>query len=172
MLPHDDRSGKRAVAFVYYVVPNDIQSWSSDFGGELALYETDENTNPTRIVKSIFPKNNQFIFFAVNERSYHRVNEMLTELTNRWTINGWFNFEERIKINEQICRYTGLYAKNRPQFKRVHSITLSHWIRRVYLKKRTCDDIVEGFKPFGEISLSNFFHRKVFQKVIVNAVFN
>lgn len=68
---HDDHMGDRMVAFVYYLTGP--KGWDSSKGGCLDLFSKDEIGHPDKVVKSIMPKNNQFVFFPVTNDSYHQV---------------------------------------------------------------------------------------------------
>nr|KAG5685331.1 hypothetical protein BaRGS_003222 [Batillaria attramentaria] len=69
LLCHDDELEERHIAFIYYLVP---QLWSSEDGGTLDLFDTDDHCQPTDIVKSIVPTQNQFVFFEVSPKSFHQ----------------------------------------------------------------------------------------------------
>lgn len=46
---------------------------------------------PGQTAESITPNKNQFIYFDVNERSFHRVSEVLSASKQRLAISGWFH---------------------------------------------------------------------------------
>lgn len=71
MLVHDDQREDRMVAFVFYLICTD--KWTEDKGGALQLFNKDSSGHPKDIVRSIFPCNNQFVFFPVTNDSYHQV---------------------------------------------------------------------------------------------------
>lgn len=71
LLVHDDQREDRMVAFVFYLTFP--EGWKEDMGGALQLFNKDSNGHPLEVVQSIFPSNNQFIFFPVTNDSYHQV---------------------------------------------------------------------------------------------------
>ena len=85
LLPHDDRLSTRKIAYIL-----NLSNFKEKDGGQLEFFSTDSNNNPIKVVKSITPKFNNFIIFKVSEKSFHQVNEVLTN-KQRITIGGWFN---------------------------------------------------------------------------------
>uniref|UniRef100_A0A1Y1MRR5 Prolyl 4-hydroxylase alpha subunit domain-containing protein n=2 Tax=Photinus pyralis TaxID=7054 RepID=A0A1Y1MRR5_PHOPY len=71
LLVHDDLQGSRAIAFVLYF--SGPASWKTESGGALQLFEMDFVGEPSDVVRSIYPRNNQFVFFPVSTNSYHQV---------------------------------------------------------------------------------------------------
>jgi len=87
LLCHDDELDTRRIAFVIYLVPD---SWGPRNGGALDLFEVDEHMESTTVVKSLMPRFGGMSMFAVTERSYHQVAEVLGR-QERLSINGWFH---------------------------------------------------------------------------------
>ena len=85
LLPHDDRLSTRKIAYIL-----NLSNFEEKDGGQLEFFSTDSNNNPIKVVKSITPKFNNFIIFKVSNKSFHQVNEVLTN-KQRITIGGWFN---------------------------------------------------------------------------------
>ncbi len=83
LLCHDDNLPGRKVAFIIYL--SDLEKGE---GGSLNLYESIDG-RPTKVVKSIRPKFNKFVFFQVLPNSFHEVDEVIGE-AYRATITGWF----------------------------------------------------------------------------------
>lgn len=82
LLPHDDHLEQRKVAFMLY-----LTSLEEKDGGALGLYDS-QNGVATKIVKRIQPKRNTFVFFTVSKKSFHEVEEVLTD-TKRVALSGW-----------------------------------------------------------------------------------
>lgn len=60
LLVHDDQREDRKIAFILYLTgPN---GWSKSKGGALQLFNKDENGHPCKVVREIFPSNNQLVF--------------------------------------------------------------------------------------------------------------
>mmetsp|Transcript_24294 Transcript_24294/g.43085 ORF Transcript_24294/g.43085 Transcript_24294/m.43085 type:complete len:583 (+) Transcript_24294:184-1932(+) len=87
LICHDDRMPRRRIAYILYLTPDD---WSEADGGLLDLFAVDDkNREPSRVEKSILPKNNSFAFFEVSPKSFHQVSEVLSKKA-RVSISGWF----------------------------------------------------------------------------------
>ena len=84
LLPHDDRLERRRIAYLYY-----LSTLAKKDGGALALYDS-KNKKPTEIVKKIVPQFNTFAFFEVSGRSFHEVEEIVSD-KQRIAISGWFH---------------------------------------------------------------------------------
>lgn len=85
LLPHDDQLEGRAIAYIYYLTDLKKQD-----GGALALFNS-TNKQPTSINKRIQPTQNTFLFFEVSQKSFHQVQEVLTN-TQRIALTGWFYY--------------------------------------------------------------------------------
>ena len=84
LLPHDDQLENRKVAFHLYL--SDLEDHD---GGKLILYKT-KGTIPREEEKAIIPKAGTFIIFTVSQKSFHEVEELITN-KQRITIGGWFH---------------------------------------------------------------------------------
>lgn len=84
LLPHDDRLEGRKIAFMLY-----LSTLNEKDGGKLIFYKT-KGSIPREEEKAIIPKRNTFVFFKVSEKSFHEVEEVITN-TQRITIGGWFH---------------------------------------------------------------------------------
>lgn len=89
LLTHDDLLENRAFAYVLYLVDKD---WSLEDGGCLALLDCDYNVNPRNIVERIVPKRNRLAVFQVSQKSFHYVEEVLSQSKNRYSLTGWFYY--------------------------------------------------------------------------------
>lgn len=83
LLCHDDRLENRKIAFVFYF--SDMQKKD---GGAFCLFNTDNKGKPKEIVKRYFPKWNGFLIFKVSGKSFHSVEEVLSN-KKRYAIGGW-----------------------------------------------------------------------------------
>lgn len=84
LLPHDDQVENRKIAFIL----NLSQNFEDNEGGALQLFDT-LNSKPNKIVKSIYPKFNQFTLFIVSDKSFHQIEEVMTNKI-RISVSGWY----------------------------------------------------------------------------------
>lgn len=84
LLPHDDRLEGRKIAYVV----NLSQGFTKKDGGALSFFATKGN-KPTKIVESFLPTYNTLFLFKVTPKSFHQVDEVLTN-KKRLTLAGWF----------------------------------------------------------------------------------
>jgi len=82
LLCHEDKLEGRKIAFMLY-----LTDLKKSEGGCLELYAAG---NPKKIVKTIPPKANSFVFFEISKKSFHQVSELLVD-KQRITIAGWFH---------------------------------------------------------------------------------
>ncbi|KAI3380377.1 hypothetical protein SNEBB_002161 [Seison nebaliae] len=93
LLCHNDNDNDtRAVAFILYVNNNEWNSMVD--GGNLNLFETNEQHLPMKLVKTIEPLNNRFIFFPTSLDSYHSVEEVYSNEKIRYALSGWFHYKK------------------------------------------------------------------------------
>ncbi len=83
LLPHDDHLEQREVAFMLY-----LTTLHKKDGGALGLYASQKGV-ATKIVKRILPEKNTFVFFTVSKKSFHEVEEVLSD-KKRVALSGWF----------------------------------------------------------------------------------
>ena len=84
LLPHDDRLEGRKIAYVV----NLSQGFTKKDGGALSFFDT-KSGKPTKVVHSFVPTDNTLFLFKVSEKSFHRVDEVLSD-KKRLTLAGWF----------------------------------------------------------------------------------
>lgn len=84
LLPHDDQLEGRKIAYIV-----NLSDFNETDGGALELFETKDN-HPTKVAKSYFPTFNSFVLFKVTPKSFHQVQEVLSD-KQRCTITGWFH---------------------------------------------------------------------------------
>lgn len=83
LLCHDDRVEDRKIAYILYL--------SEDFhdkdGGALAFL-ADNRGKPGKVIKRYLPKWNSLMIFEVSKKSWHQVEEVLSD-RKRYAIGGW-----------------------------------------------------------------------------------
>jgi Rps23 Pro-64 3,4-dihydroxylase Tpa1-like proline 4-hydroxylase len=84
LLPHDDRLEGRKIAYVVQL----SQDFAKKDGGALSLFDS-KNNRPKKIAHSFAPKFNSFVLFKVLPKSFHQVDEVLTD-KKRLSLTGWF----------------------------------------------------------------------------------
>lgn len=162
LLVHDDLLSNRKIAFVFYLSPWKPE-WSESMGGSLELFDTDHNNLPIfPVVKKIFPKNNQFIFFQVCDKSFHQVSEVTTLDYPRLTINGWF---QTPTPNPSTLKSD--IPKKLDQYQPPHheDIIICEWIKECYLNQRIKTQIQRHIEDLSEISLEEFLIPEFFEVV-------
>lgn len=169
LLVHDDLLSDRQIAFVYYLSPWQHE-WEESMGGALELFECDAQTaQPTYpIVKKIPPRNNQFVFFRVCQKSFHQVGEVTGMVYPRLTINGWFHGDTTVSaanaIRTDMDYLSGCAPYTSPSNEEVN---LSEWINGSYLGKSTKSYIQRHIEERSEASLEAFLIRD-FYDLLVN----
>ena len=86
LLCHDDKVDSRKIAFIL----NLSEHFTSKTGGNLQLYSSNSNKEPTTIKTSILPKFNQLNIFTVSDTSFHDISEIVEENKSRISISGWY----------------------------------------------------------------------------------
>lgn len=84
LLPHDDRLEGRKIAYVV----NISQNFTRKDGGALSFFAT-KNNRPKKIFQSFPPTFNTLFLFKVSPKSFHQVDEILSD-KKRLTLAGWF----------------------------------------------------------------------------------
>lgn len=172
LLTHDDLLSDRLIAFVYYTSPwEGKQSWTDDMGGALELFSTTTQDQPIFTdAHKINPANNQFVFFKVEKKSYHQVQEVLTKDYPRLTINGWFHgFSDNKDYNLDAIKVKN---PNLPMFKSPNSqsVKLKDFVRKVYLKNSVKLSIQKQVEESSEAALEGFFvadfHQKLSEELV------
>lgn len=82
LLCHDDMLDDRKIAFMFY-----FSDLSKKDGGSFDMISLKKNSD-FGILKSITPKENSFFMFEVSNKSFHQVQEVLTDI-KRYSISGW-----------------------------------------------------------------------------------
>lgn len=84
LLCHDDELDTRKIAFMLY-----LNTLTKKDGGSLNLLGT-KNKKPHRVVKKLWPKFNTLTFFTVSEKSFHEVEEVVSQ-AQRLNVGGWLH---------------------------------------------------------------------------------
>ncbi|XP_033636963.1 prolyl 3-hydroxylase OGFOD1-like [Asterias rubens] len=156
LLCHDDELGGRRIAFIFYLLP----SWTEQDGGSLDLFNVDEHGQPSQVVKSLFPKWNNFVFFEVNPVSFHQVAEVLCEDKCRLSVSGWFH-------GSQIDRPTP-YIEPKPELHphiTIEDDEIYHWVNPLYLDVLNQSEIQDRFTNDSEIELENFLSEAKYEMI-------
>ncbi|XP_059489454.1 prolyl 3-hydroxylase OGFOD1 isoform X2 [Neocloeon triangulifer] len=155
LLCHDDRCSTRKIAFIYYLNKN----WKEGDGGTLDLFDSDENSQPRDLVKSIQPNWNRFLFFEVSEKSHHQVSELVNQDKIRVAISGWYHVASAPECDKTIpiCPVeNGLTALQ-------SLVPLDKFINPVYLQEDYVASIQQHFEQTSEAQLHNFVIPECYQ---------
>lgn len=172
LLVHDDLLSDRQIAFVYYLTPW-FENWTEEMGGALELFECDPVTNQPKypIVRKFHPRNNQFVFFKVCQKSFHQVGEVTNLVYPRLTINGWFHGPLPKAENNGTTKagdsHTNTTLDSANGTNEDAQTTLNHaplnddlnlteWINATYLKRRVKSQIHQHIEEKSEASLESF----------------
>lgn len=180
LLVHDDLLTDRQIAFVYYVSPWPAAThWTDEMGGALELFECDAKTGQPKypIVKRIPPRNNQFTFFRVCQKSFHQVGEMTNMVYPRLTINGWFHGHaasaSTLQQKDSGCSTSNSSTNTADETANstlppllsnyltysapvMDDLDLTEWINQAYLKKQAKSRIQNHIEEKSEASLEQF----------------
>ena len=85
LLCHDDQLEGRKMAFILYL----SKSFAAADGGAL-VFLSKKSSHPDKKVVAYPPLQNSLMFFAVSKKSWHEVEEVLTD-RKRYTIGGWLH---------------------------------------------------------------------------------
>ncbi|XP_017874744.1 PREDICTED: prolyl 3-hydroxylase sudestada1-like isoform X1 [Drosophila arizonae] len=163
LLVHDDLLKDRQIAFIYYLSPwQGVEEWSSEQGGCLEIFSSDEQCYPQfPVQRKIAPKNNQFAFFKVGSRSFHQVGEVTTFDYPRLTINGWFHGATNEAFMADSSRAFPRLSYLQPNVN--NNPRLGLLLNDVYLKAATRRSIQKRIEENSEICLYEFFKREKFE---------
>ncbi|XP_013787947.1 prolyl 3-hydroxylase OGFOD1-like isoform X2 [Limulus polyphemus] len=156
LLCHDDELEERRIAYILYLVP----PWTKSDGGTLDLFNSDSNGQPCKIVKSLLPAWNKFVFFEVTHQSFHQVAEILSEDKTRLSISGWFHGPSIVRPTPVIEPLRELCT---PGF--VEERVLRAWINPTYLEEETQMQIQKKFQTSSEIELQGFLQEDKYELV-------
>ncbi|KAJ8721125.1 hypothetical protein PYW08_006590 [Mythimna loreyi] len=171
LLVHDDLLADRRVAFILYLAPwrppkhnhkpqengdNEHHQeggwggWAADMGGALQLLARDEHGRPTRVQRSVSPRNNMLAFFKVGADSYHQVEEVLSMELPRLSINGWFHGPAEDAPAEPV------EPEPEPEPCKPHSdiVVLSQWLEATYMSPRSRMQVQAQMERDSEVRLT------------------
>uniref|UniRef100_A0A1B0DFW2 uS12 prolyl 3-hydroxylase n=1 Tax=Phlebotomus papatasi TaxID=29031 RepID=A0A1B0DFW2_PHLPP len=157
LLIHNDCVSDRRIAYVFYLSPWEVvKTWTDSMGGALELFKEDRENMPNfPPIAKIFPRNNQFLFFHVNSKSWHQVGEVLSFDYPRVTINGWFHGPgKKHPIVESSSNWDASITN--PAIEK--PFELSEWINGEYLEKSTKSTIQNHIEEHSQISLHKFLN--------------
>ncbi|KAI6196725.1 hypothetical protein M3Y94_01143000 [Aphelenchoides besseyi] len=150
LLPHDDSLDTRKVAFVFYL----SKDWEQKFGGELALYNSNSNTNrPIEVTKRLQPTYNSFVFFPVTTNTWHSVKEVVDPNYSRLSLNGWFHAEDAKAAAPPLPEPEA--ERLRPS-DTISSNTVNEWFNERFLTPTEIKKIKRTFETTSEISFPDF----------------
>ncbi|XP_059099448.1 prolyl 3-hydroxylase OGFOD1-like [Tigriopus californicus] len=152
LLCHDDELEGRRIAFIWYLVP---PSWKEKDGGALDLFQTQANGDPGEVVKSLTPTHNSFVFFEVTPKSFHQVNEVLTQDKTRLSVGGWFHGSTQPRPTKTSMAIVS-NSVPKPPTETEEELFFS-WINLEYVDDTMQMQIRVEFEENSEISLQNFF---------------
>uniref|UniRef100_A0A915PZV1 Prolyl 4-hydroxylase alpha subunit domain-containing protein n=1 Tax=Setaria digitata TaxID=48799 RepID=A0A915PZV1_9BILA len=158
LLPHDDQCEGRKFAFTFYLTPD----WDETDGGQLLLYECDDNNEPTMAVQFITPMENLLVLFEVSPRSWHMVTEVLSE-KRRLSLHGWFhhtafNIPNEIKLSlseERLKPHTNITYEE-----------VLEWINPEYINPLQQSKIQAIFEEKSEICLFSFISEDKLESIL------
>ncbi|GAB0096552.1 Prolyl 3-hydroxylase sudestada1 [Sergentomyia squamirostris] len=165
LLIHNDCVSDRKIAYIFYLSPWDsVKTWTESMGGALELFKEEKENYPQfPPVDKIHPKNNQFLFFHVNSKSWHQVGEVLTFDYPRVTINGWFHGPgPKHPIVKSSTTWDDCIV-NPPKDA---AYALEEWVNEEYLKKNTKIAIQSHIEEHSQISLREFLKPNKLQLIL------
>ncbi|KAI6226161.1 hypothetical protein M3Y99_01315500 [Aphelenchoides fujianensis] len=158
--PHDDSLDGRKIAFVLYLTLD----WKPEYGGELALYSADGETNrPTEIAKKLQPTAGSLVIFPVQTNTWHSVLEVTSPDHSRLSLNGWFHADDA---------KSAAPPKPEPPIQRIRpalNITLNdveEWINGTYLIPHEQKQIKRQFAAKSELFLESFLNADRYQQAL------
>ena len=154
LMPHSDCLGTRHTAFILYLVP---ENWTSEFGGTLDLFSSDNNKQPVKIARSLCPQFNSFSWFEVSNTSWHQVSEVVEDQV-RVSISGWFHSEDHpvALLEPPKCRAVPVEPVD------LHVEALKSWVSLKYLNLEVSSEVQQQFQDDSEVSLGEFLNTDKF----------
>ncbi len=113
---------------------------------------------PIKIVKSLTPKRNSFLFFEVSDKSFHQVSEVLSQNKTRFSINGWFHGN----INHRPAPYIEIVPEPNPYID-LDADVFFDWIVEKYLNPDNQTEIQLEFEDTSEIKLDKIFNEEKYK---------
>jgi len=157
LLCHDDELEERRIAFIYYLVPGD---WGESDGGALDLFSADELGQPQKVVKSILPKRNNFVFFEVSAKSFHQVAEVMSEEKTRLSVSGWFHGPRLARPPPHVESLPPAIP-----YGGIEESVFYSWFNPMYLAPDVQSDIRTRFEEDSEIELTDFLQPEKYKEL-------
>lgn len=154
LLPHDDQCEGRKFAFTLYLTSD----WKETDGGQLLLYDCDDNNNPISVAQITNPKENMLVMFEVSQRSWHMVTEVLSH-KGRLSLHGWFH-HTACNVSDKVKSVSE--GKLKPDMNITYEEVLE-WINPEYIDPSQQSKIHSIFEENSEISLFNFIRENKFE---------
>ncbi len=85
LLCHDDQVEDRKLAYIFYLGDD----FEEKDGGSFNLIKSNSG-KPGEVARKIFPKFNSFMIFEVSKKSFHEVEEVISN-KKRYAIGGWMH---------------------------------------------------------------------------------
>uniref|UniRef100_A0A0R3RRT4 P4Hc domain-containing protein n=1 Tax=Elaeophora elaphi TaxID=1147741 RepID=A0A0R3RRT4_9BILA len=158
LLPHDDQCEGRKFAFTFYLT----QDWKETDGGQLLLYDCDDNNIPISVSKITNPMENMLMMFEVSPRSWHMVTEVLSR-KERLSIHGWFH--------HTTCNIPDKSKLSSPERKLKPHMNITYeemieWISPEYIDPLQQSRIRHVFEELSEISLCDFISENKYESAL------
>uniref|UniRef100_A0AC34GUQ0 US12 prolyl 3-hydroxylase n=1 Tax=Panagrolaimus sp. ES5 TaxID=591445 RepID=A0AC34GUQ0_9BILA len=163
LLPHDDRMEERKFAFIFYLSPQ----WQTNYGGNLQLYNSDEQFYPTDVAKKITPLNNSFLFFDIDHSlghtSWHCVEEVTEAGKARISLNGWFHIDDT-PVSTKLPSLATI-EKRTPTLD-IQYEDVRKWINPLYIAQQEQKAIKRLFANKSELKLDNFLTEEMYKQAL------
>ena len=191
LLCHDDQVEDRSIAFILYLVPKD---WNEKDGGALNIYNSynvkinnnnnndKQNSNSSnkdeKISVNVFPENKPFkqlipernsvVIFEVSDKSFHAVDEVLTENKNRIAIGGWWHAEDELNhnLNKRKVAIPDPEILWKESMKIKDDKLLRKWLNPTYLKDKSIKQLQTKFLEESHLTLMNFINEELYYKLL------
>lgn len=154
----------RALAYIYYLTSSPM---SKNAGGGLSLFASDKLSQPVTIQQKIYPNPNTLVVFQANPTSWHCVDECLSCIPIRLSINGWFHSSKLPEPSGKSrdvepCPYQFYKLID---FHERDILRASHIINPLYLKQDFLDKLSDKFKMDEMVKLSSFLQPQIYEFV-------
>jgi hypothetical protein len=116
------------------------------------LYNVDANNEPTTIAARKVPKWNSLAFFTVSEKSFHKVDEVVTPVKgrSRSSLGGWFHGTPTKRPERKQSVLPPFHAPSAAEYK------LEDWLTRDYRRPNTMKQLLAHFLEESSIEIDNF----------------
>lgn len=184
LLCHDDQIEDRSIAFILYLVPSD---WNENDGGALNIYDSynanssnnnNDDNGQQKINVNIFPKHkpykqliperNSVVLFQVSDKSFHAVDEVLTDNKKRIAIGGWWHAMDEDNMihnlnKSKVAKPDPIIIWNEPNNK---LSLLKKWLNPVYLKDDAIKQLQTKFLEDSHVIMMDFLNEELYYKLL------